>query len=250
MTIITQSCCQASIHVTWSSLFFLFSYLSLLNVLPCFYCTNKTIHKYNSQKKCVGTSAGLGLKSVACIMLLCLRMREFPVDVNVGRICSRLGWIPLDVETAAEVTVLSYPFPVIVCTLYALLVVGLLCIATLAIASTRAGMQGLKTKVLPCKKKGVAGGGEGPGRLVGSATRVLMLSFGCVTLYMRPHMHNCSQHLGCLTCFQQANPILACLSSCLYSFASWSMCRNQTMATSLQADHLMRSSSPRGTKSP
>ena len=49
-------------------------------------------------------STGLGRKSVACIMLLCLRMREFPVDVNVGRICSRLGWIPLDVETAAEVT--------------------------------------------------------------------------------------------------------------------------------------------------
>ena len=54
---------------------------------------------------------GLGRKSVACIMLLCLRMREFPVDVNVGRICSRLGWIPLDVETAAEVTVLTSPWP-------------------------------------------------------------------------------------------------------------------------------------------
>ena len=37
-------------------------------------------------------------------MLLCLRMREFPVDVNVGRICSRLGWIPLDVESAPEVS--------------------------------------------------------------------------------------------------------------------------------------------------
>lgn len=48
---------------------------------------------------------GLGRKSVACIMLLCLRMPEFPVDVNVGRICSRLGWIPLDIETAAEVIV-------------------------------------------------------------------------------------------------------------------------------------------------
>ena len=54
-------------------------------------------------------ATGLGRKSVACIMLLCLRMREFPVDVNVGRICSRLGWIPLDVETAAEVTVLQRP---------------------------------------------------------------------------------------------------------------------------------------------
>ncbi len=44
------------------------------------------------------SGAGLGRKSVACIMLLCLRMQEFPVDVNVGRICSRLGWIPLDSE--------------------------------------------------------------------------------------------------------------------------------------------------------
>ena len=36
-------------------------------------------------------------------MLLCLGMAEFPVDVNVGRICSRLGWIPLDAEQALEV---------------------------------------------------------------------------------------------------------------------------------------------------
>lgn len=36
-------------------------------------------------------------------MLLCLGMAEFPVDVNVGRICSRLGWIPLDAEEALEV---------------------------------------------------------------------------------------------------------------------------------------------------
>ncbi|KAL0042280.1 hypothetical protein WJX77_008246 [Trebouxia sp. C0004] len=45
---------------------------------------------------------GLGRKSVACIMLLCLRLQEFPVDVNVGRICSRLGWIPLDSELGIE----------------------------------------------------------------------------------------------------------------------------------------------------
>ena len=38
-------------------------------------------------------------------MLLCLGMPEFPVDVNVGRICSRLGWIPLDAEQALEVSV-------------------------------------------------------------------------------------------------------------------------------------------------
>ncbi len=49
------------------------------------------------------SGAGLGRKSVACIMLLCLRMQEFPVDVNVGRICSRLGWIPLDSELGIEV---------------------------------------------------------------------------------------------------------------------------------------------------
>lgn len=34
---------------------------------------------------------GLGRKSVACILLLALRLRDFPVDTNVGRICSRLG---------------------------------------------------------------------------------------------------------------------------------------------------------------
>ena len=48
---------------------------------------------------------------MACIMLLCLRMREFPVDVNVGRICSRLGWIPLDVESASQVLNASLRLP-------------------------------------------------------------------------------------------------------------------------------------------
>lgn len=60
---------------------------------------------------------GLGRKSVACIMLLCLRMPEFPVDVNVGRICSRLGWIPLDIETAAEVTRATQAVTATVCIL-------------------------------------------------------------------------------------------------------------------------------------
>lgn len=50
-----------------------------------------------------GRCAGLGRKSVACIMLLCLGKKEFPVDVNVGRIAARLGWIPLDAEQALEV---------------------------------------------------------------------------------------------------------------------------------------------------
>lgn len=34
-------------------------------------------------------SVGLGRKSVACIVLLTLRNKEFPVDVNVGRIAAR-----------------------------------------------------------------------------------------------------------------------------------------------------------------
>ncbi|MCJ1425115.1 hypothetical protein MMC29_003003 [Sticta canariensis] len=46
--------------------------------------------------------AGLGRKSIACIILLCLGKKEFPVDVNVGRISARLGWIPLDAEQALE----------------------------------------------------------------------------------------------------------------------------------------------------
>jgi endonuclease III len=45
---------------------------------------------------------GLGRKSVACIMLLTLGKKEFPVDTNVGRICSRLGWIPLDAAESIE----------------------------------------------------------------------------------------------------------------------------------------------------
>eukprot|EP00854_Cymbomonas_tetramitiformis_P002314 gene2314-3039_t len=45
---------------------------------------------------------GLGAKSVACIMLLSLQHPEFPVDTNVGRICARLGWVPLEAEDALE----------------------------------------------------------------------------------------------------------------------------------------------------
>ena len=47
--------------------------------------------------------AGLGRKSVACVLLLALHKKDFPVDVNVARICARLGWIPLDSEEAIEV---------------------------------------------------------------------------------------------------------------------------------------------------
>ncbi|BDA42645.1 probable protein ROS1A at C-terminar half [Coccomyxa sp. Obi] len=45
---------------------------------------------------------GLGRKSVACVLLLALSKHDFPVDTNVGRICARLGWIPLDAEEALE----------------------------------------------------------------------------------------------------------------------------------------------------
>ncbi|GAQ84186.1 HhH-GPD base excision DNA repair family protein [Klebsormidium nitens] len=39
---------------------------------------------------------GLGIKSTECILLLCLHKPAFPVDTNVGRICVRLGWVPLE----------------------------------------------------------------------------------------------------------------------------------------------------------
>eukprot|EP00879_Flechtneria_rotunda_P009795 GHRR01010245.1.p1 GENE.GHRR01010245.1~~GHRR01010245.1.p1 ORF type:complete len:866 (+),score=370.37 GHRR01010245.1:246-2600(+) len=45
---------------------------------------------------------GLGRKSVACISLLALGLRDFPVDVNVGRICARLGWIPMQAAESLE----------------------------------------------------------------------------------------------------------------------------------------------------
>ncbi|PKA53936.1 Transcriptional activator DEMETER [Apostasia shenzhenica] len=38
---------------------------------------------------------GLGLKSTECVRLLTLHHLAFPVDTNVGRICVRLGWVPL-----------------------------------------------------------------------------------------------------------------------------------------------------------
>ncbi|KAG6466412.1 hypothetical protein ZIOFF_075793 [Zingiber officinale] len=38
---------------------------------------------------------GVGLKSAECVRLLTLHQHAFPVDTNVGRICVRLGWVPL-----------------------------------------------------------------------------------------------------------------------------------------------------------
>ncbi|EEH57826.1 uncharacterized protein MICPUCDRAFT_9190, partial [Micromonas pusilla CCMP1545] len=39
---------------------------------------------------------GYGVKTVSCILLLALYRADFPVDVNVGRIMARLGWVPLE----------------------------------------------------------------------------------------------------------------------------------------------------------
>ena len=36
-------------------------------------------------------------------MLLSLQRKDFPVDTNVGRICARLGWIPIEAAQALEV---------------------------------------------------------------------------------------------------------------------------------------------------
>ncbi|CAH1413573.1 unnamed protein product [Lactuca virosa] len=38
---------------------------------------------------------GIGLKSVECVRLLTLHHNAFPVDTNVGRVATRLGWVPL-----------------------------------------------------------------------------------------------------------------------------------------------------------
>eukprot|EP01023_Acetabularia_acetabulum_P036806 TRINITY_DN34799_c0_g1_i3.p1 TRINITY_DN34799_c0_g1~~TRINITY_DN34799_c0_g1_i3.p1 ORF type:complete len:548 (-),score=79.90 TRINITY_DN34799_c0_g1_i3:246-1889(-) len=55
--------------------------------------------------------AGLGRKSVACVMLLTLGMKDFPVDVNVGRICTRIGWVPLQVDQEGEQVDMFAPEP-------------------------------------------------------------------------------------------------------------------------------------------
>ncbi|XP_021824383.1 protein ROS1-like isoform X1 [Prunus avium] len=46
-------------------------------------------------KKYLRDIKGIGLKSVECVRLLTLQHVAFPVDVNVGRIAIRLGWVPL-----------------------------------------------------------------------------------------------------------------------------------------------------------
>ncbi|KAK1282769.1 Protein ROS1 [Acorus calamus] len=46
-------------------------------------------------KDYLSTIYGIGLKSVECVRLLTLHHHAFPVDTNVGRVCVRLGWVPL-----------------------------------------------------------------------------------------------------------------------------------------------------------
>ena len=45
---------------------------------------------------------GMGAKTSACVNLLSLENRDFPVDVNVGRIMARLGWVPLEDDFKLE----------------------------------------------------------------------------------------------------------------------------------------------------
>ena len=35
---------------------------------------------------------GVGKKTVACVLMFCLRRKEFPVDTHVWRITKSLGW--------------------------------------------------------------------------------------------------------------------------------------------------------------
>lgn len=37
---------------------------------------------------------GVGKKTVACVLMFCLRRKEFPVDTHVWRISKSLGWVP------------------------------------------------------------------------------------------------------------------------------------------------------------
>lgn len=67
-------------------------------LMRCLHCSTAR-HEFRTDCP----AAGLGRKSVACILLLCLRAHDFPVDTNVGRICARMGWLPFDQEKPLEV---------------------------------------------------------------------------------------------------------------------------------------------------
>lgn len=61
-------------------------------------------------KKFLLSIHGIGDKSADCIRLLSLRHRAFPVDVNVARIVTRLGWVELQPLNGAEFHLInSYP---------------------------------------------------------------------------------------------------------------------------------------------
>ncbi|CAD6262160.1 unnamed protein product [Miscanthus lutarioriparius] len=53
-------------------------------------------------KKILLSIHGFGVKSVDCLCLLSLRHRAFPVDVNVARIVTRLGWVKLQPLNGAD----------------------------------------------------------------------------------------------------------------------------------------------------
>lgn len=56
---------------------------------------------------------GMGVKTTSCVLLLALHRSDFPVDVNVGRIMARLGWVPLESETALEELAQYAPEPAV-----------------------------------------------------------------------------------------------------------------------------------------
>ena len=56
---------------------------------------------------------GMGVKTTSCVLLLALHRTDFPVDVNVGRIMARLGWVPLESETALEMLSQYAPEPAV-----------------------------------------------------------------------------------------------------------------------------------------
>ena len=50
---------------------------------------------------------GLPTLCHSIVMWMIVHIHVVQVDTNVGRICARLGWLPLDAEKALEVVLLS-----------------------------------------------------------------------------------------------------------------------------------------------
>ena len=95
-------CCCAWASLLLSSYLSLFGATWLATVGHQTSCIVILWHHQLEPGSALLVDAGLGRKSVACVLLLCLGQRDFPVDTNVGRISARLGWIPLDAEHALE----------------------------------------------------------------------------------------------------------------------------------------------------